>query len=140
MSFDLLDVVEKMAKKIETLEVGKLYELSIERDGENGKVVLTKIYYIKECLIDGSYKVVLSNICSNWSDQMAILHKKSTRKYRPELDMLSIDFKNIRELSQRESKTFVDKNLKSWPIREKFGLKPIKRRTPLGHVEEVRYN
>jgi hypothetical protein len=140
LKFDIAEFEEpEPSVPPDKIKAGSLYELKATRNGETGLVEIKKVYYIKECLQDGSFKVILKNNSSNWSDQLAILYRKSSRKINPEIDLLSLDCKDVRELSKKESKDYVDKNLKSWEIRKSFGLKPIKRRTPLGHIEEVTY-
>lgn len=139
MAFDIADFSEEETKKIETLEAGKLYELSVMRKGVDSDVKVSKVYFVKSCNPDGTYKVIMTNPVSTWSDSAGVLYKTSSRLKMPELDMLSIDSKNIRELSVKESKSYVDSNIKSWSIRDKFGLKPIKRITHLGYTEEVKY-
>lgn len=135
MKYDLLEFIEN--DTVKKLEQGKLYEFSVHRDN-NRKI--SKVYYILSTLPDGSYKVLMTNNTSDWSDMGAFLSEKSKQIVRPELDMLSSSGKYIRELSPSESKRYVEKNLKTWKIREQFGLPPIKFITMLGHTVEAKFN
>lgn len=138
MTFDLSTFEEPdPSLKIEDIVVGGLYEVKATREGVNGPVDIVRVYYIKDRLNDGSFKVIVKNNASEWSDQFAILYKTSTRKIKPDLDMLSLDSKEIRELGKKEAKEYVSGNIKSWEVRKLHGLKPIKYLTPLGHTIEI---
>lgn len=146
MSFDLGDFLEEEMNP-EFLEVGKAYEFTVTT---NDSRKLSKTFYIIEAdKHKHLYKALYPNEFSNETDSLCVITKDSNRAMadtkgyckkantHTQTDFYCLANKKIVELGLRDTKTFVNRQLKSWSVRKKFGFKPATRKNRHDQTVEI---